>query len=428
MSTYTPIASQTLGSAAASITFSSIPQGYTDLILIVSAGETVTNYSYSIVLNSDTSSNYSYTQMYGNGSSASSNRGSNETKVSLYGINSGTSIVQFQNYSNTTTYKSALSRGGNNANVVVRAHLWRSTSAINSMLITADGTSFTTGSTFSLYGIQVGNAAQKAQGGNIVTSDGTYVYHAFTSSGYFIPNAALTADILVVAGGGGGSTYAAGGGGAGGVLPFTSQTLSAQSYNVVVGAGGIGSQVASGSYGTSGNDSQFGSLTLIKGGGYGMAYFNNNGVNGGSGGGSAGAISTTLTGGSPVSGQGNSGGGSIDATGSGTSGGGGGGAGSAGVTSSSTQSGSAGGAGLNTWSSWLSATSLGVSGYIAGGGGAGGVPSGGAGGSGGGGNGSVLNTSAVSGVANTGSGGGGVWYGGTGGNGGSGLVIVRYLA
>ena len=34
MSTYTPIATQTLGSAAASVTFSSIPQGYTDLVLV----------------------------------------------------------------------------------------------------------------------------------------------------------------------------------------------------------------------------------------------------------------------------------------------------------------------------------------------------------------------------------------------------------
>jgi hypothetical protein len=151
--TYTPLATNTLSSNQATVTFSSISGSYTDLVLIVSAGETVTNYSYSIVLNSDTNSNYSYTQMYGNGSSPASNRGSSETKMSLYGIGSGSSIVQFQNYSNATTYKTALLRGGNSANIVVRSHLWRSTSAINSMLITADGTSFTTGSTFTLYGI-----------------------------------------------------------------------------------------------------------------------------------------------------------------------------------------------------------------------------------------------------------------------------------
>jgi len=151
--TYTPLATNTLSSNQATVTFSSISGSYTDLVLIVSAGETVTNYSYSIVLNSDTNSNYSYTQMYGNGSSPASNRGSSETKMSLYGIGSGSSIVQFQNYSNATTYKTVLSRGGNSANIVARAHRWGSTSAINSMLITADGTSFTTGSTFTLYGI-----------------------------------------------------------------------------------------------------------------------------------------------------------------------------------------------------------------------------------------------------------------------------------
>ena len=47
MSTYSPIASQTLGSAAASVTFSSIPQGYTDLI-IISGGISSSDISYNI--------------------------------------------------------------------------------------------------------------------------------------------------------------------------------------------------------------------------------------------------------------------------------------------------------------------------------------------------------------------------------------------
>jgi len=439
MSTYTPIATQTLGSAAASVTFSSIPQGYTDLILVINAGcSGASEQDCLIRVNGDTGSNYSATYLYGTGSSAASGRNSNQTESTAgYPIRPtliSTLILQFQNYSNTTTYKNWLGRA-NSANSMVYSHisLWRNTNAINTILLyPSNSVNFLAGSTFSLYGIQVGNAAQKAQGGNIVTSDGTYIYHAFTSSGSFIPNIGLTADVLVVAGGGGGSVYAGGGGGAGGLLPFTSQSLTATSYTVTVGAGGIGGQVTSGSLGVSGNDSQFGSLTLVKGGGYGGgAGFNINGTAGGSGGGAGGAGGTpaSTTGGTATSGQGNAGGNSTDSTGSGTSGGGGGGAGSAGATpTTNTQIGADGGAGLNTWSSWLSATSLGVSGYLAGGGGSGGVPSYGNGGSGGGGRGSILYANAVSGVTNTGSGGGGVWYGGTGGNGGSGLVIVRYLA
>ena len=72
MSTYTPIARQTLGSAAASVTFSSIPQGYTDLVLVMNLGAATSDY-VQIVLNSDTANTlYSGTYLLGNGSSASS--------------------------------------------------------------------------------------------------------------------------------------------------------------------------------------------------------------------------------------------------------------------------------------------------------------------------------------------------------------------
>jgi len=128
------------------------------------------------------------------------------------------------------------------------------------------------GTTISLYGIQVGDKAQKAQGGNIVVSDGTYMYHAFTSSGSFIPSQALTADVLVVAGGGGGGggTYHGGGGGAGGYLTFTSQSFATKSYTCLVGAGGAGG--IGFQNGSTGGDSQLGSLTLVKGGGSGSYY------------------------------------------------------------------------------------------------------------------------------------------------------------
>jgi hypothetical protein len=80
MSTYTPIATQTLGSAAASVTFSSIPQGYTDLILVCSPVSTTGSNTFMwIRYNSDTGSNYSLTSMRGNGSTATSFRLSNQT-------------------------------------------------------------------------------------------------------------------------------------------------------------------------------------------------------------------------------------------------------------------------------------------------------------------------------------------------------------
>jgi len=217
MSTYSPIASQTLSSAAASVTFSSIPQGYTDLVLVVSA--VAGGGSLRVELNADSGANYSRTFLVGDGSSATSGRSSS---ASLFYFTAGTTnpsatIAHFMNYSNTTTFKTIISRGNDaNSATVANVNLWRSTSAINLIKLTAESGNISSGATFSLYGIQVGDKAQKAQGGNIVTSDGTYVYHTFTSSGSFTTNQALTVDYLVVAGGGGGGA-GAGGGGAGGM-------------------------------------------------------------------------------------------------------------------------------------------------------------------------------------------------------------------
>jgi len=157
-STYTPIATTTLGSSQATVTFSSIPSTYTDIVLICSARETSASGGIEVKINSDTGSNYSYTQLYGTGSTAASNRTTNETYLGLLGAQVGTNaigsiIVNFMNYANTTTYKTAISRGNNNDYVTTRVHLWRSTSAINRFDLTSQGTSFASGSTFTLYGI-----------------------------------------------------------------------------------------------------------------------------------------------------------------------------------------------------------------------------------------------------------------------------------
>lgn len=154
--TYTPIATTTLGSTASSVTLSSIPSTYTDLILVI------TNTSggglagvYLSEINSDTGTNYSSTKIYGTGSVAGSDRNSNDTTVNI-GLSNSTqcnNIFHFMNYSNTTTYKTVLARG-NSAGGQTRASvtLWRNTSAITSFKIS--GVTFDVGSTFTLYGIK----------------------------------------------------------------------------------------------------------------------------------------------------------------------------------------------------------------------------------------------------------------------------------
>jgi len=158
-STYEPIATNTLSSTASSITFSSIPGTYTDLVLICNLKATPTASSLVARFNGSSSNIYSVTQMYGTGSTAFSQRLSNQTEVylSFSGFpagNFGPTIVNFINYSNTTTNKTFISRSGYATDYAdASVGLWRSTAAISSMTLFA-GTSFDIGSIFTLYGIK----------------------------------------------------------------------------------------------------------------------------------------------------------------------------------------------------------------------------------------------------------------------------------
>lgn len=155
-STYTPIATQTLGSAAASVTFSSISGSYTDLVLVFN-GTVSANQYVAVRLNSDTGSNYSWTRIDGDGSAAYSSRGTSTTFGRL-GIGNPTNrtltISHFMNYSNATTNKTVLSRS-NTDFVGALVNLWRNTAAITSItILTTTADTFSVGSTFTLYGIK----------------------------------------------------------------------------------------------------------------------------------------------------------------------------------------------------------------------------------------------------------------------------------
>jgi hypothetical protein len=158
--TYEPIATTTLGTAEATVTFSSISGSYTDLILITNSATGVNDIDMYVQVNSDTGGNYSWTRVRGDGSAASSGNTTSSSLGYRVGNMSGSdvgqnnAVIQFQNYSNTTTYKTLLSRS-NNASLLVEAYvgLWRSTSAINTIAIKTQSGNFSTGSTFTLYGI-----------------------------------------------------------------------------------------------------------------------------------------------------------------------------------------------------------------------------------------------------------------------------------
>lgn len=160
-STYTPIATTTLGTAVGTVSFTSISGSYTDLVLIINAKASNLTNSYCRV-NGDSGTNYSSTYLSGNGSAASSARSTSNNVIPLeyqaYIDTTGfdyVSRLNFMNYSNTTTYKTVLQRADNatqGTDAIVS--LWRSTAAITSMeLYLTSGRTFAVGSTFTLYGI-----------------------------------------------------------------------------------------------------------------------------------------------------------------------------------------------------------------------------------------------------------------------------------
>jgi hypothetical protein len=161
-STYEKIATSTLGSAQASYTFTSIPNTYTDLVLIVN-GKTTGSGGYtalSVRLNSDSGNNYSRTGMYGAGGSASafiqSGISSSFITIGQAANNFGSAIVNFQDYSNATTYKTFLSTENYSSLVIYSTvSLWRNTNAITSITLSGTGGhDIASGSIFNLYGIK----------------------------------------------------------------------------------------------------------------------------------------------------------------------------------------------------------------------------------------------------------------------------------
>ena len=163
-STYTPIATTTLGSATSTVTFTSIPSTYTDLIVVTNImPEAAGGTGYiRATLNNDTGSNYSTTYLIGTGSSAISGRAANASSLIVdytFGASNtipATTIFNIQNYSNTTTNKTALTRmSDQNAGFVIAyASMWRNTSAVNRIDFNGVTGAYKAGSTFTLYGVK----------------------------------------------------------------------------------------------------------------------------------------------------------------------------------------------------------------------------------------------------------------------------------
>lgn len=157
--TYTPLANITLGSSAASVTFSSISGLYRDLILVWNGKTTNLYENLMIRFNSDTGSNYNRVWMTGNGSAASSSSGSGEDRFyamawGLSNTDPSNGVIQVMDYAATDKHKSVLSRFNQSAiGVDAVAGRWASTSAITSLTVFTAASGFAAGSSLALYGI-----------------------------------------------------------------------------------------------------------------------------------------------------------------------------------------------------------------------------------------------------------------------------------
>jgi hypothetical protein len=455
------IEAKTLGSNTSGVTFSSIPQTYTDLKLVYSARNTTSaageGYDATISFNGTTANRVTRV-LRGDGSGVAVNTISDPTDFRLlrsiqpsdYTSSIFSNVeIYLPNYT-SSDYKlfsvdTVLENNATATGMGFIAGQWSDTAAITSITLGGTGGNLLSGSTFYLYGISNVTSTTKATGG-IVSSDGTYNYHMFPFSGTFTPTANITADYLVIAGGGGTGSDNGSGGGAGGVRSATANLTAETSYAVTVGAGGNGGAAPSNN-GSKGNNSSFNSLSATGGGLGAGGNLAPSSQTGGSGGGATGnytGANTTpaYTGGagnegsySPV--EGYAGGNSHNTTAVGFSrfSGGGGGAGGAGGNAGAYFAGN-GGVGTSAYSDWGLATTTGenVGGTVYYGGGGGGsaydnTRSPGTAGFGGGGQGSsVFGSGPFNGTANTGggAGGGGGSSSVAGGAGGSGIVIIRY--
>jgi hypothetical protein len=159
MSAYIPISSQTLASSASSVTFSSIPGIYRDLVLV--ANYTISSSANVLMrVNSDTGANYFYAGVWSNGGSVS-NSGSGGSSVQIVLDIAGSTqanqrqqaTIQIIDYSQTNKHKGMLIRKDDptTRGTLMMSGRWGITSALTS--VTFYNATFVAGSTFSLYGV-----------------------------------------------------------------------------------------------------------------------------------------------------------------------------------------------------------------------------------------------------------------------------------
>lgn len=169
--TYINIATQTLGTSAATITFNSIPNTYTDLVLRWSARATgdgsAGDLTMNIIFNNTGGTEYSTTTLRGNGTVAQSFRQTSASNMLVYGgvVGSGRTANTFSNgeiylpsytiSANKPVYFFSVNENNDiSSQLSITSGLRRNTAAVSRIDLTPQSGSFAANSTFYLYGIK----------------------------------------------------------------------------------------------------------------------------------------------------------------------------------------------------------------------------------------------------------------------------------
>lgn len=168
--TYNLIASNTLSAPAATVTFSAIPNTYTDLLLKYSARGDNGGIDYDAAylrFNGVTSASYSNTNLFVNNATVFANRGTGTTIEGLMDTNGSTTTAN--TFSNTEIYipsytsatlkpisrMGAVETNASNRYLGIQAGLFNNSTTISSLLLgIVYSSNFVAGSTFWLYGIK----------------------------------------------------------------------------------------------------------------------------------------------------------------------------------------------------------------------------------------------------------------------------------
>lgn len=158
--TRTALATTTLASNAASVTFGSISGSYRDLIVSVTGS--ATDYEYVMLqYNSDTGSNYTWVNMIGDGSAVSGGAGTwNGAKVGRFSTTANVvSNLQanVMDYSATDKHTTTLARGNSPDEMTMGiCSRWANTAAITSVKVLCYGGTalLESGTTVSLFGVE----------------------------------------------------------------------------------------------------------------------------------------------------------------------------------------------------------------------------------------------------------------------------------